>query len=202
MKNKQLLIATNNKGKRAELLELLRPLQVEVLTPADLGLELDVEENGETYDANACLKAEAFLHASGLISLADDTGLEVDALGGRPGVHSARYVERPGATDAERRAKLLFELRAKAQPWTAHFHCTVAVAAPGRDIMLFQGNVYGKIVEQESGDFGFGYDRLFWIEEMGKTLAACTMEEKNHLSHRALAVQQALPYLKELFNSE
>lgn len=191
----KLLIATTNKGKCVELRDLLKQTPFEIVTPRDLGISLEVDENGDTYAANASLKATAFLKASGLITLADDTGLEVDALGGRPGVHSARYVEKPGATDAERRAKLLSELKGFKHPWTAHFHCTVAIAAPGKEIRLFDGNVFGEIVPEESGDFGFGYDRLFQIPAMGKTLAACTMEEKNLISHRALAVKASLPYL-------
>jgi XTP/dITP diphosphohydrolase len=194
----KLLIATTNKGKCAELRDLLTATPFEIITPRDLGISLEVEENGDTYDINACLKAQAFRDASGFITLADDTGLEVDALGGRPGVRSARYVEGPSATDADRRAKLLRELKDRPQPWTAHFHCTVAVAAPGTGIQLFGGDVYGEIVTEESGEFGFGYDRLFQIPEMGKTLAACTMEEKNLISHRALAVKAAIPYLLSL----
>lgn len=194
----KLLIATTNKGKLAELLDLLKGTSFEIMTPRDLGLTLEVEESGQTYAENAGLKAVAFCQATGLVTLADDTGLEVDALNGRPGVYSARYVATPGATDADRRAKLLGELRGLPRPWTAHFHCTVAVAAPGVAPKYFEGNVYGEIVPQESGDFGFGYDRLFHIPSMGKTLAACTMTEKNELSHRALAVKQALPYLNSL----
>ena len=191
----QLLIATTNKGKCVELRDLLKETPFEIVTPRDLGIEMDVDENGDTYTANAGLKAEAFFKASGVITLADDTGLEVDALGGRPGIHSARYVDKPGATDADRRAKLLQELHGLPRPWTAHFHCTVAVAAPGEAIRYFDGNIYGEIEEVESGEFGFGYDRLFQIPEMGKTLAACNMSEKNAISHRALAVKAALPYL-------
>jgi len=194
----RLLIATSNAGKRTELLDLLKGLPFEIVTPRDVGLSLDVEENGSTYAENAALKAQAFYAASGLLSLADDTGLEVDVLGGRPGVYSARYVATPGASDADRRAKLLRELADFPRPWTAHFHCIVAVAAPEADIRLFEGNVYGEIVPQESGEFGFGYDRLFYIAAMGKTLAACDKNEKNGISHRALAVKQALPYLKSL----
>ena len=194
----KLLIATTNKGKCVELRNLLKQTPFEIVTPRDLGISLEVDEKGDTYAANASLKAAAFLQASGLITLADDTGLEVDALGGRPGVFSARYVDKPGATDAERRAKLLSELKGLERPWTAHFHCTVAVAVPGEEIHLFDGNVYGEIVPEESAEFGFGYDRLFQIPEMGKTLAACTMEEKNRISHRALAVKASLPYLLSL----
>ena len=193
-----LLIATTNAGKCVELKDLLKGLPYDVVTPSDLGINLDVKEDGGSYAVNAGLKARAFFDACGLITLADDTGLEVDALGGRPGIYSARYVDRPGATDADRRAKLLSELKDLPRPWSAHFHCSVAVAAPGHDLRFFDGDVYGEIVPEESGEFGFGYDRLFYIAQMGKTLAACNMIEKNAVSHRALAVKAALPYLLSL----
>lgn len=190
----KLLIATTNAGKSAELKDLLRTSGFEVITPGEIGLNLDVEESGRTYDENALLKASAFCQTSGLISLADDTGLEVDALEGRPGVYSARYA----GSDVERRTKLLEELQNHPRPWQAHFHCSVAVAAPEADPRVFEGDVYGEITDQESGDFGFGYDRIFFIPQAGKTLADLALEEKNRFSHRAVAVKKALEYLKEL----
>jgi XTP/dITP diphosphohydrolase len=190
----KLLIATSNSGKREELTDLLKNLGCQIVTPQDIALDLDVDETGESYDENALIKARAFCLASGLISLADDTGLEVDALDGRPGVYSARYAD----SDVARRAKLLGELRFFAKPWKAHFHCSVAVAFPDGEIQLFEGNVFGEITEQERGDFGFGYDRIFYIPEAGKTLAECTLAEKNRFSHRALAVKQAVEYLRGL----
>ena len=194
----KILIATTNKGKQAELIALLDNLPFEIVTPADLKLDIEVEETGKTYNENAILKAETFSRASGLITLADDTGLEVDALDGRPGLHSARYVAGPGASDAARRAKLLGELASKPQPWTAHFHCSVAVAAPGMKTMVFEGNAYGKIQTEERGDFGFGYDCLMVLDGAGRTLAEMQMDEKNSYSHRALAGKAAIPYLIEL----
>jgi XTP/dITP diphosphohydrolase len=194
----KLLIATTNRGKRAELLDLLQSLSFEIVTPADLKLDLEVEETGGTYNENAVLKAETFCAASGLVTLADDTGLEVDALDGRPGLHSARYVDEPGATDADRRAKLLRELADKPKPWAAHFHCSVAIASPGGETQLFEGNAHGQILTEERGEFGFGYDSLMVLDGAGKTLAEMQMEEKNRYSHRALAVKAALPYLVEL----
>lgn len=194
----QILIATNNAGKLSEIQDLLKELPAEIVTPRELGIALEVDESGHTYAENASLKAEAFFKASGLITLSDDTGLEVDALNGRPGVHSARYVDKPGATDADRRTKLLYELKEFPRPWTAHFHCTVAVVAPKMEPRLFEGDLFGEIVPEESGEYGFGYDRLCYVSEMGKTLAACVMEEKNRISHRAKAVKQALPYLRSL----
>jgi XTP/dITP diphosphohydrolase len=197
----KILIATTNIGKRTELIDLLKEIPAEIVTPRDLKLTLEVEESGQTYAENASLKALAYCEASGLVSLADDTGLEVDALGGRPGVFSARYVETPDATDADRRAKLLGELKPFPRPWTALFHCTVAIAAPGAELQLFNSDIRGEIVPLETGKFGFGYDSLFYIPSVGKTLASCTMVEKNYISHRALAVKLALPYLKSLLST-
>ncbi len=194
----KILVATTNKGKQTELTALLANLPFEIVTPADLKLDIEVEETGETYNENAILKAETLSRASGLITLADDTGLEVDALDGKPGLHSARYVAGPGASDVARRAKLLGELASKPRPWTAHFHCSVAVAAPRSETRVFEGNAYGQIQTEERGEFGFGYDCLMVLDGVGRTLAEMQMDEKNRYSHRALAVKAAIPYLIEL----
>ena len=126
-----LLIATNNKGKLKEIQAILRDLNLELVSPVNHGLELDVEEDGQTYAENATKKALAFSQASGLIALADDSGLELDALGGRPGLHSNRFGPQP-STDASRRAYLLQELSGIPRPWTARFRATVAIASPRR----------------------------------------------------------------------
>ena len=191
----KLLIATTNPGKREELIDLLKGLSLEIVTPQELGLSLEIEESGSTYAENASLKAQAFCQTSGLLTLADDTGLEVDALGGRPGVYSARYVEKPGATDADRRIRLLRELAGHPRPWTAHFHCTVAVAAPAEELQLFDGDAFGEIIPEERGEYGFGYDCLLVLDGSGKTLAELKMDEKNRYSHRAKAVKKAIAYL-------
>ena len=194
----QLLIATENQGKIHELQELLAALNVELVTPRKLGLNLAVIEDGETYEENAGKKARAYAAASGLISFADDSGLEVDALGGAPGLYSARYSPKPGATDADRRAYLLENLRDKPRPWLAHFHATVAIATPDGELRFADGNCHGEIIPEERGTGGFGYDPLFFIQSTGRTMAELTMDEKNRLSHRALAVQNAAQILKEI----
>jgi XTP/dITP diphosphohydrolase len=191
----KLLIATNNNGKKKEIAALFEGVPVELCFPADLGIDTDVEETGSTYAENAALKAETLCKISGLLTLADDTGLEVFALDGHPGLHSKRYVSTPGATDADRRAKLLAELADKPSPWLARFVCTVAVAAPDMPTQYFDGAVQGEIITCESGDYGFGYDRIFWIPLVGKTLADLPMPEKNQISHRAMAVKKAIKYL-------
>lgn len=197
----KLLIATNNKGKVLEFQELLRNTGIEFVTPAQINLELDVEEDGTTYQENAGKKASAFAQASGLISLADDSGLEVNALGGAPGLYSARYSPKPGATDADRRAFLLENLKDKPCPWTAHFHATIAVAQPNGAIEFVEGNCHGEIIPEERGTGGFGYDAIFFMPELGKTMAELEMDEKNRLSHRARAVLAAMPILKRIFSA-
>lgn len=196
---KKLLIATNNKGKIKELQELLKDTGIELLTPAQINLELDVVEDGHTYAENATKKAVAFAKASGLVSLADDSGLEVDALDGAPGLYSARYSPKPGATDADRRAYLLQNLQDKARPWRAHFHATVAIVIPNGETHLAEGICEGEIIPQERGTGGFGYDPIFLLPGWGKTMAELPMEEKNRLSHRARAAMNAKPILATIF---
>ena len=195
----KLLIATNNKGKVKELQDLLKGTDFELVTPADINLSLEVEEDGTTYAENAAKKARAFAHASGLISLADDSGLEVDALDGAPGLYSARYHPKPSANDADRRAYMIENLKDKPRPWTAHFHATIAIAPPDQDVYIVEGNCYGEIIPEERGSGGFGYDPIFLLPELNKTMAELEMEEKNRLSHRAKAVINAIPVLKKIY---
>lgn len=193
---KQLLLASENKGKLVEMRELLLGLGLELFSPYDLDLRLNVDENGSTYAENAALKALAYQRASGLATLADDSGLEVDALGGRPGLHSARFSPLPNASDADRRAYLLEQLRGKPQPWTACFHCTVAVALPGGSLEFAKGECPGVISPIERGSTGFGYDPIFYIPERGATMAELGEAVKNQISHRARAIRAARPLLE------
>lgn len=193
-----LLIATNNKGKVAEIKALLAGLGLELLTPADLGIRLEVVEDGETYAENATKKALAFAQASGRVAIGDDSGLEVDALDGQPGLHSHRFSPLPNASDADRRKYLLEKLGDKPRPWTARFRATVAVATPAGEVRLAAGHCEGEIIPEERGTGGFGYDPIFLIPELGRTMAELDMEEKNRLSHRARAVQNAVPILKDV----
>lgn len=197
----KLLIATNNKGKVLELQELLNGSGIEFVTPSQINLQLDVEEDGSTYQENAGKKAIAFAQASGLISLADDSGLEVNALGGAPGLYSARYSPKPGAADADRRTFLLENLKDKPRPWTAHFHATIAIAQPNGAVEFVEGNCHGEIIPEERGTGGFGYDAIFFMPELDRTMAELDMDEKNRLSHRARAVITAMPILKRMFSA-
>ena len=198
-----LLIATNNKGKIEELQDLLKDTGIELITPAQIHLNLDVPEDGHTYAENATKKALAFASASGLVSLADDSGLEVDALDGAPGLYSARYGSSNGRklSDKDRRTFLIQNLQDKPHPWTARFHATIAIAIaiPNGEMHLTDGFCEGEIIPEERGTGGFGYDPIFLLSELGKTMAELSMDEKNRLSHRAKAVIKAKPILFQLF---
>ncbi len=194
----KLLIATGNRGKVKELQILLTRLDVQLFIPKDLGLDLEVVEDGLTYEENAAKKALAYSRVSGMIALADDSGLEVDALNGAPGLYSARYSPLPQATDADRRAYLLKNLESKPRPWNAHFHATIAISAPGHPVLFAEGNCHGQITPEERGENGFGYDPIFYINELGRTVAELSMNEKNSLSHRALAINNAIPILEKI----
>src|SRR5690349_21516190 len=198
----KLLIATNNQGKVKELQDLLRDTGIQLLTPAQINLDLDVVEDGHTYAENATKKALAFTQASGLISLADDSGLEVDALNGAPGLYSARYGSSNGKklSDKQRRDYLIMNLKDKPRPWTARFHATIAIAIPNGETRLSEGFCKGEIIPQERGSGGFGYDPIFLLTELGKTMAELSIDEKNRLSHRAKAVMNAKPILEVLFS--
>lgn len=196
---KTILLASNNRGKQRELLALLGDLEVEILTPAVLGLALEVEETGTTYAENAVLKAEAFGAASGLLTVADDSGLEVDALDGAPGVYAARYAGH-GATDAMRRAKLLGALAEVPTPRTARFRAVVAVRAPTGALTTFEGVCEGEIALEERGAGGFGYDPVFYIPERSATMAELPEALKNEISHRGRAIAAARPHLERLLS--
>ncbi len=186
----RLLVATHNVGKLAELRELLRGVPFELVSLSDVGIEVDVDETGETLEENAELKATTYARLSGLTTLADDSGLEVDALGGAPGVHSARYAG-PGATDADRIAKMLKDLAPHSQPWTARFRCVIAIASPDGETEVHGGACEGVIISEPRGDNGFGYDPAFLFPEHNRTMAELSDAEKNAVSHRGIAARKA-----------
>ncbi len=191
-----LLIATANPGKVREFRSLLAPLEIPLCFPPDLGLHAEAAEDGATYLENAHQKALTYVRASGLITLADDSGLEVDALNGAPGVHSARY--RPGH-DTDRIKALLAHLRDV--PWerrTARFRCIIAIATPAGELYTAEGVCEGRIAFEPAGDAGFGYDPVFYLPEHGCTMAQLPEAEKNRISHRGRAVAAAIPTLRRL----
>ena len=144
-----------------QLLEALE--NVRLLSPEEMGIDLDVAETGETYRQNAVLKARAFAQESGLLTVADDSGLEVDALDGAPGIHSKRYSPWPGATDADRRALMISNLQDSPRPWTARFRACVAVCMPDGAVQAVDGKCEGEIIPEERGTNGFGYDPIFYF---------------------------------------
>ncbi len=186
----KLLIATHNAGKLAELRDLLSDAPYTLVSLSDVGIELDVDETGQTLEENAALKATTYAQLAGILTLADDSGLEVDVLEGAPGVHSARYAG-PDATDSDRIAKLLHNIGPQPQPWTARFRCVIAIAAPNGEVELHGGACEGVIVSHPRGDNGFGYDPAFYMPEQNRTMAELTDAEKNALSHRAIATRKA-----------
>jgi len=197
-----LLIATNNQGKIEELQALLKETGIELVTPAQMDLDLDVVEDGHTYAENAAKKAVAFAQTSGLVALADDSGLEVEAINGQPGLYSARYGSQDGQklSDKDRRAFLIKNLKDKPRPWKARFCATIAIALPNGEAYLTEGICEGQIIPEERGTGGFGYDPIFLLRELGKTMAELSVDEKNRLSHRARAVLKAKSILEVVFS--
>ena len=197
----KLLVATTNRGKQREYRKLLREVAAVVVFPDELGIRLEVEEDGATFRENAAKKALAFSRESGLLSIADDSGLEVDALGGEPGVRSARDAGED-ADDPARRAFLLEKLRNVPVPRNARFVCVIAIASPEGKVAYAEGECRGEITFSERGANGFGYDPVFQIEGRGETMAEIPPEEKNRISHRARAAQAAVPIVRRLLASE
>lgn len=195
----KLLVATTNRGKLAEYRELLADIDVEWVDLQDVGLgTMEVAETEDTFAANAILKARAYCEASGLLTLADDSGLVVDALDGAPGVYSARYGAPEVTTDRGRYEKLLAALQdVPLEKRTARFKCVVALAAPDQEIVTVEGKIEGKIAFSPRGSNGFGYDPVFLLSD-GRTLAELPSAEKNRISHRGNALEKAQPLLIEL----
>lgn len=196
-----LLIATHNRGKLREYRTLLADLPLTVINLDEAGISVDVEETGTTFTDNALLKARAYAAMSGHLCWADDSGLEVDALDGAPGVYSARYAG-PSATDEDRCRKLLDALAARAgAKRTARFRCVVALATPKGDTYTANGVCEGEITDAPRGTNGFGYDPVFFIPTMGKTMAELEPEVKNRISHRGRAAAVARQILTDLLGA-
>ena len=192
-----LLVATRNRGKLRELASLLSDVPMKLLSLDEAGVEGEIEETGATFEENAVLKATAYARSSGLTTLADDSGLEVDALGGEPGVRSARYAG-PDADDAARVRRLLNKLReAPTGGRQARFRCAIAVASPNGSARTFVGECEGVIADAPRGRNGFGYDPAFLFPETGRTMAELSSEEKDAVSHRGMAARRAAAALRE-----
>jgi len=189
----RIVLATHNAGKRREWVELLAGLEVDVVLPEEVGLSSEVEETGTTYVDNAFLKARALADASGLPALADDSGLEVDALDGAPGIRSTRF--HPGSDEIRYLALLKALEGVPAEARGARFRCVAALVLPDGREFSTEGACEGRIGTDASGDGGFGYDPVFFVPEAGKTMAELTPAEKNRISHRARAAQAMRPIL-------
>ena len=184
----RLLVATHNPGKLREYRQLLKGLPLEILSLDDAHIDLQVEETGRTFPQNALLKAQGYAQASGMLTLADDSGLEVDALGGEPGVRSSRYAG-PDATDSQRNRFLLDRMAAVAR-------CAIAIVAPHGRSWVVEGSLEGEIARQPAGEGGFGYDPIFFLPQMGVTAAQLAPRQKNRISHRARALRKARAILR------
>lgn len=199
MPDPRLLIATNNAGKTAELRTLLAGCGWEIVTPADIGLSLSDDETGAAYADNASDKAQRAAAASNMVTLADDSGIEIEALDGEPGVHSARFLGRD-ATYEQRFAEIERQLAGvPPQKRQARFVCVIAIVDPkGGAVRLAEGEVRGLIAAEPAGDSGFGYDPIFWLPQQSLTMAQLPQHQKDIISHRARAVAIARQALHEL----
>ena len=205
-KERELLVATGNPGKLREYQDLLNGAPFRLLSLRDAGITEEVDETGETFAENAWLKASGYAKLSSMLTLADDSGLEVDALGGAPGVRSARYGGDSCANDADRVKLLLKNL--EGVPWekrTARFRCVINVAAPSGPVdrepellVSVVGSVAGMVQYEPLGDDGFGYDPVVYLPSFRRTVAQLSLEEKNQISHRGCAAGRAMAALSRL----
>ena len=195
----KLLLATNNQGKVREYKSLLQNLPLELVSPVELGINPEVNESGGSLEDNAVLKATIFARESQLMALADDSGLEVDALGGEPGPLSARYAGE-GASDKDRVNYLLARLKdVPEKQRSARFRCVIAIASPDGEVELCSGECPGFITLEPRGEEGFGYDPVFYLPELGKTMAELPLEVKNRVSHRGQAARLAREVLRSKY---
>ncbi|CAM3664582.1 RdgB/HAM1 family non-canonical purine NTP pyrophosphatase [Bacillus inaquosorum KCTC 13429] len=187
---KEAIIATHNPGKVKEFKEILEPKGYDVKSLAEIGFTEEIKETGHTFEENAILKAEAVAKAVNKIVIADDSGLSIDNLGGRPGVYSARYAGEQ-KDDQANIDKVLSELKGiEKEQRTARFRCALAVSIPGEETKTVEGHVEGYIAEEPRGEYGFGYDPIFIVKDKDKTMAELTSDEKNKISHRADALKK------------
>ena len=187
---KEAIIATHNPGKVNEFKEILEPRGYDVKSLAEIGFTEEIEETGHTFEENAILKAEAVAKAVNKMVIADDSGLSIDNLGGRPGVYSARYAGEQ-KDDQANIEKVLSELKGiEKEQRTARFRCALAVSIPGEETKTVEGHVEGYIAEEPRGEYGFGYDPIFIVKDKDKTMAELTSDEKNKISHRADALKK------------
>ncbi|SMC46671.1 XTP/dITP diphosphatase [Papillibacter cinnamivorans] len=191
----KLILASNNRHKLAEMRAILEGLGIQVMLQSEAGISTNPEETGETFEENALIKARAASEASNLPAVADDSGLMVDALGGKPGVYSARYGGE-GLSDRERWELLLRQMEGE-ENRRCRFVSAIACVFPGGDTVKVRGECRGELLREPRGSGGFGYDPVFYIPELRRTMAELTPEEKNRVSHRARALNQFLEELRK-----
>ena len=193
----KIIFATGNAGKMKEVREILKDLNVEILSMKEAGIQADVEENGKTFQENAVIKAREIMKISGEVVLADDSGLEIDYLNKEPGIYSARYM----GEDTSYRIKngnLIERLQGVPdEKRTARFVCAIAAAFPDGSVETTEGTIEGRIGYEEKGENGFGYDPIFYVPEFGCTTAELTGEQKNQISHRGKALEAMKEILKK-----
>lgn len=192
------VLASKNEKKLRELQDILKNLGVEVILQSEAGVDIEVEETGQTFEENAMLKAEAVRDATGMIAISDDSGLMVDALGGAPGVYSARYGG-VGLDDTERFALLLQTMEGETNR-ACRFVSVICCAFPNGDRILARGECQGELLHEAKGEGGFGYDPVFYLPELGKTMAQLSKEEKNQISHRGNALRKLKKELENYWN--
>lgn len=197
---KKVIVATQNKGKVKEIKEILAGLEIDVQTMGEAGIDIDIEENGTTFEENAIIKAEAISALTDALVIADDSGLEIDCLNKEPGVYSARYLGKD--TPYEVKNQMILD-RLKDVPQeerSARFVCVMALAEAGKKTVTTYGTIEGYIGYKVEGTNGFGYDPIFFVEELGTSTANISAEEKNEISHRAKALKAIVEIIKERLN--
>lgn len=201
----KIIFATGNAGKMREIREILRDMDAEILSMKDAGIDADIEENGTTFEENAVIKAKAVAAAAGqpgAIVLADDSGLEIDYLNKEPGIYSARYLGE-NTSYTVKNQNLIDRLQGVPDPErTARFVCAIAAVLPDGEVITTRGVIEGRIDYEEKGSNGFGYDPIFYVPEFGRTTAELSIDEKNHVSHRARALEAMKAELKEKIVSD
>ena len=194
----KVVLASKNPHKLVEISQITKKFDMELVLESELGVNIDVEETGTTFEENSFLKANAVMQATGLPALADDSGIAVDALNGEPGIYSARYGFDESLDDAGRVQLLLKNMEAVPDgARQAQFVCVIALVPPEGKVIQARGEVHGEVLRETAGEGGFGYDPIFYYPPFGKTLAQVTPEEKNRVSHRAKALKILYEKLKE-----
>ena len=196
-KVKRILFATGNQGKMKEVREILADLGVEVISMREAGVSAEIVEDGETFEENAVIKARTIMELTGEVTLADDSGLEIDALGGEPGVYSARYMGEDTSYHIKNNDLIRRLSQVPRQQRTARFVCSIAAAFPDGEIITTDGVIEGVIGYEEAGENGFGYDPIFVVPQLGCTTAQLSDEQKNEISHRGKALRKMKEELRK-----